>query len=750
MLLGALCALLLQSEPTWDDWKVVGAWDAPSAQEGLALDLPPESLLARIQRGGDPDPRGSLSQKDGPRLSWKEGVGGYPVNLSRAFGSRGNGVGYLYRSFELESAAKIPVELTAAGAYRVWLNGKVIAEALDPVLLVGSTTELDLAGREGKNHLLVKVAGDQRGFAFGLRSSFRWQTELAEIQGSIDKAIDHGVSYLLDRQMIDGSWGGHNNYPGGITPVVLYALLKCGLSPDHPTIQRGFLAMRSINVNRTYSAGFYLLALAADGDKEHRDRAEEVLEWLIEALPPSGVYGYPGSDDLSNHVVAALGIDAAARVFDFKIDPEFWMKALEGTLSLQTAEERVELEGGGTGYQRGFTYRAPGEASGSMTSAGMTVITLALNNAGNKIGSRVRKQAENAVDLAAVWMGNNWSVTTNPPNRSWHYFHLYGLERVGSLMKRETFGGHPWYLEGARYLIDNQSDVGTWSPGPGAAERERDTSMGLLFLKRATSLAVTSEDGRGTPKARSTDKDADVVLRASGDTPMTIWVADSRVEGSSAAFFASRKGESLELNLGGGEFVQGRWTLRTQFPRSGRWEVWCRLETAGGVLTSPKLPVQVRLVVSDELMAAATAAERNLLLGAEDLSWRASSQLNDGLKPEKLGDGSYAEGWRSAADDADPWVLFSIDKGVRARTIRFTPNKNRSVEMGEVRPSKLRVIVNKRDVYEIEVPTDPLEKAVLDLGKKVRVKQVEVHIAGLHGAELGKVATGLCEIELED
>lgn len=711
------------------------------------MELPPEDILARIQRGGDPDPRGSYSREDGPRVSWQDAIGGYPVNLARAFASRGNAVGYLYRSFEVESAGRVPVELSAAGAYRVWLNGKVIAESLDAVLLVGSTTELDLAAREGKNHLLIKVAGDERGFAFGLRNSFRWQKELAEMQGSIDKSIDRGVSYLLDRQMIDGSWGAHANYPGGITPVVLYALLKCGLSPHHPAVSRGFLALRRVPMNKTYSAGFYLLAMAADGGESHRDRVEEVMEWLIQALPASGVYGYPGSDDLSNHVVAALGISAAARVFEIKVDPEFWVEALEGTMSLQTAEELAE---GGTDYQRGFTYRAPGEASGSMTSAGMTVLALALANAGNKIGARDRKAAERAIELGAAWLGNNWSVSSNPPNRSWLYFHLYGLERVGSLLKREVFGEHPWYLEGARFLVDNQSDQGTWPKNAGDNDKERDTSMGLLFLKRATSLAVTSEDGRGTPKALSTSEEADVVLRASGDTPMTIWVADSRVEGTTADFFASRVGETLELNLGGGEMVQGRWTLRTQLPRSGRWEIWCRLETPGGLLTSPKLPVQVRLVVSDELMAAATASERNLLLKAEGLSWRASSQLNDGLKPENLADASYSEGWKCAADDLDPWVLFEIPKGVRAKTLRFVPNTNRSVQMGAVRPSKLRVIVNKKDVYEIEVPSDPLEKARLDLGKKVRIKQVEVHVLEVHGAELGKTSIGFCEIELEE
>lgn len=744
MLLGALCTLLLQGEPVWDDWKVVGPWPVASIEEGMVTEYPPEDILARIQRGGDPKPRGTYLRDDGQRVNWQDEVNGYPVNLARLTGSRELSVGFLYRSVEVKQPGNLPVELVADGRYRIWLNGKMVAETPDELAEVGSTLELELPVQMGKNHILVKLAGQPNRFAFGMRTSFRWQSELAEIQGPIDLAIDRGVDFLLDRQMIDGGWGQHSNYPGGITPVVLYALLKCGLAPEHPVIERGLNSLRRRTLHKTYTAGFTLLALAAADREDYSEFAEEVMAWLISVLPKGSVYGYPGADDLSNHVVACLGIDAAARVYDIKVSAEFWEAALEGALDLQTAEERVQAEGSATGYLRGFTYRKGGaDASGSMTSAGMTVAVLALKNGGTKIPARLRKEAERAIELGSAWLGHYWAVNTNPPNRSWHYFHLYGLERVGALMEQELFGGHPWYLEGARFLVDDQKGDGSW------ADNERDTAMALLFLKRATSLAVTEAGARKSP-ALATADDADVVLRAIGDTPMTIWVADSRVAGTKADFFASRVGEQLELNLGTGEQVNGRWTLRTQFPRPGRWEVWCRLDTPGGVLTSPKLKVAVRLVASQELMEASTAPSRNLLIGAEDLSWRASSIRDDNRKPEKLADATYADGWSCAKEDLDPWVMFESRKGIRARYVRLTPESTRQTQLGQQRPTRLRVILNKREVFEIEVPQDPWQKAVLDLGKKTRIKQLEVHITELHGGTLGQTHTGLSEIELEE
>lgn len=752
MLLTFLFALLPQSAQ-WQDWKAIGPFplaDDVSPAVALSEPLPPEDLLVRMRRGGKFEPRGKFPVPGGDKVGWKElPKAGHPLNVNRYLPSKGRAVGYLYRSFDFEGRGRLPVELAAGGAYKVWLNGEVIAEQTMPVTLSGSVTELQLAAQQGRNSLLVKVVGEPGNWAFGIRTSFRWEKEVADLQPQIHAAIDRGVQFLLGQQLVDGSWEAHSEgaYPGGITPVMVYTLLKCGLDPDHPAVRRGLLYLRQFKFDRTYSAGFMLLALSATADPKYKARAQEIVEWLVETFPPGKVYGYPGSPDISNHVVAVLGVSAAVRAFGIKVEDEYWEDVIQGTLDYRAKEENVLLEDGSKAYERGFTYRKA-EASGSMTSAGITVIQLALGQLGSKAPSRMRKQAEVAMQQGITWLGNHWSVTNNPPNRSWHYFQLYGLERIGSLLDINLIGGHPWYLEGAQYLVGNQSAEGTWPKNAGLGDKELSTCMALLFLKRATSIAVTVEANPAemVQFGTSAETNPDVVLKASGDTPMTLWVADSRVAPTKTLFFASEVGQEEVLELGKGRVLAGRPTLRFTFPRSGKWQVWCELETPAGPLLSPKLEVQVHRVLTPEILDAASHWEKNLLRSNE---WTAKASSNrNGSKTEFALDGKAGSSWKVEKTDTDPWIFIEIEKGVRAQSIWFTSPHSRAAAQGTERPSKLLVIVNKRDTYTVDLPDRAVEKTELVLPKKTKVRQLEVHIQGIHHGELGNFETGLAEIEI--
>ena len=753
MLFSVLFSLLAQSAQ-WQDWKAVGPFPLAadtSAVVALEQPLPPEDLLVRMRRGGKLEPRGRVETADGSKVKWQDlERAGNPLNLNRYMPSKGQSVGYLFRTFDFDGQGKLPVEVTAGGAYKLWLNGEVIAEQSMPVTLAGSVKEMQLAAEPGRNSILVKVVGKPGNWAFGIRTSFRWEKEVADLQPRIHSAIDHGVQFLLGQQLVDGSWETHGEggYPGGITPVVLYTLLKCGLGPDHPAVRRGFLQLEQYTFNKTYSAGFMLLALSATADQKHKKQAKEIVDWLVDTLPPGNVYGYPGHPDISNHVVAVLGISAACRTFGFKLDADYWEDIIKGTLDYRGKEEGVMLAGKSKAYERGFTYRK-GESSGSMTSAGITVLHLALEQLGTKAPSRMRKQCESAIQEALVWLGNHWSVTNNPPNRSWHFFQLYGLERIGSLLDIGLIGGHPWYLEGAQYLVNNQSDAGTWGGSPTLRDNELSTCMALLFLKRATSMAVTVDETPSELAQASTDAEAnpDVVLKASGDTPMTLWVADSRVAPSKTMFFASEVGYDDDvLELGKGRVLAGRPTLRFTFPRSGRWKVWCELETPAGPLHSPKLEVQVHRVLTPEMLDAASHWKHNLLR-SNPYSVKSSS-TRDRSKTEFALDGKAGSAWKVTKDDADPWIHIEFEKAVRAQSIWFTSPHACTLAQGTARPSKLLVILNKRDTFTVDLPDRALLKSELVLPKKTKVRQVEVHIQGIHHAELGKFETGLAEIEI--
>jgi hypothetical protein len=131
-----------------------------------------------------------------------------------------------------------------------------------------------------------------------------------------------------------------------------------------------------------------------------------------------------------------------------------------------------------------------------MTTAGIGALMIAAeclgdglgNGAGNGLSRTQRKDLDDACTRALAWLAANWSVDENPhKGKSWLYYFLYGLERVGALMQREYIGEHPWYVEGARFLTDAQRDDGSWSQD----SEQADTCFALLFLKRATPPSVT-------------------------------------------------------------------------------------------------------------------------------------------------------------------------------------------------------------------------------------------------------------------
>ena len=88
-----------------------------------------------------------------------------------------------------------------------------------------------------------------------------------KLKPQIDQAIAAGVEHLLDAQVRDGSWGVHPGQPGGQTGLCAYALLKSGVSPDHPSLQRAFAYLDGVTPAKTYAIGCMLLAYGATGKR---------------------------------------------------------------------------------------------------------------------------------------------------------------------------------------------------------------------------------------------------------------------------------------------------------------------------------------------------------------------------------------------------------------------------------------------------------------------------------------------------
>nr|MBP9891764.1 hypothetical protein [Planctomycetota bacterium] len=152
---------------------------------------------------------------------------------------------------------------------------------------------------------------------------------------------------------------------------------------------------------------------------------------------------------------------------------------------------------------RGWAYAGPASwdsktglstAYGSMTCSALTCLMTALDLAAQMTPEQQRTEFGGPVNFNAwkqnaaasfeggvAWMELRFSVTRNANyGRSWYYYYMYGLERVGVLCDVRYLGEHDWYAEGASALVCLQTPANDW------AGNAVDTAFALLFLKRGT------------------------------------------------------------------------------------------------------------------------------------------------------------------------------------------------------------------------------------------------------------------------
>ena len=329
-----------------------------------------------------------------------------------------------------------------------------------------------------------------------------------KLKPEIDTAIADGVETLFNAQLRDGSWGVVGDQVGGQTALCAYALLKCGVPMSHPALERAFGLLDNVTPTRTYSTGCMLLAYGATADPEHESRMRELLAIMLRFQHKHGTWGYPhNAPDLSNTQYAALGLWSANKA-GLKVPREAWQDLVEGTLAHQEAFHMVEVGiAGRTGVgQRevaGFQYRANGSkkannGTGTMTTAGVSILKICEIGLGKKLRGKPRKRLARALEAGLSWLDVNFSVKRDqkPEGRGgkWLLYYLYGMERVGGLTRREQFGDHRWYVEGAKEVLDRQKEGGWGSP--------YDTCFALLFLRRATMAGPMTGGGAGGGRSR--------------------------------------------------------------------------------------------------------------------------------------------------------------------------------------------------------------------------------------------------------
>lgn len=309
----------------------------------------------------------------------------------------------------------------------------------------------------------------------------------------------------------------------GYTTLCVMALLNAGKSRDEPAIRAALNKVlreseRSLQpYEAPYQIGLACMLLNMLKDPALRRPAERLAANLVQRQNPDGGWGTPSSDN-SRTQFALLGLKAAQDM-GVKVPPEVFKRA------------RRYVQAGQNRLDGSWSYRIPADAGyGSMTAAGTTSLFV-VNEQAYKESSVCGGPAEDwRLQKALGWLGENFTVRSNPNNGAHHYYYLYALERIGVLTGQKYIGGHDWYREGAEYLVRQQRADGSWADSSGFLA----TEFALLFLgKGREPVAVQKLCYDGDWNSDPYDA-KDLVEQASRDLqmPMTCQVVEASASAS--------------------------------------------------------------------------------------------------------------------------------------------------------------------------------------------------------------------------
>ncbi|HKS16144.1 MAG TPA: hypothetical protein VJU16_02470 [Planctomycetota bacterium] len=348
-----------------------------------------------------------------------------------------------------------------------------------------------------------------------------------EFQKKVDAAIDKGFRWMLDK------------YRSGLpepkkSELICLTLAHSGLRADHPFLVQQVNRILGRPLSETYNAGLLALLMEKLDRRQFQGALAETALYFVDSQCANGQWAYNGKlrrlraqyapapskrkddgldpnatradddgiapgkpikipaqakasgfhgGDNSNSQYAILGLFAAARA-NCDLPRETLEKSVKWWESAQNSD-------GGWGYQSAETPGFSGDewvtndSTGSMTTAGLTALIVCKFYLGQD------PKADPKVQKGLKWLGENLAFSKNPGTESalWHYYYLYGLERVGQISELKEIGGKDWYRGGATWLIENQKSDGRWeSAGKGDALNDDvcNTCFAILFLRRAT------------------------------------------------------------------------------------------------------------------------------------------------------------------------------------------------------------------------------------------------------------------------
>jgi hypothetical protein len=356
-------------------------------------------------------------------------------------------------------------------------------------------------------------------------------------RAAVDAAIDKGLMYL--RPKIDPA--------SDRVELILWTFIHAGIKESDPDFQRMLKAVLERKLEKVYGVALQAMIFEELDRVRYQGRIQQCAQYLVDNQCKNGqwIYGEPsvfvapvptgGKDvasastkpptgerserkkpkvvrkvavkkmkegpatgDSSNSQYAALGLRACqdAGVLIPRDVIELARKAWrDSTHGNEGTKESGETRG--WGYYGG-TFKG---SYGAMTAGGLASLCVYQSLLGEPWVK------DPTIEAARNWITINFAVKEDPQAvRGWEgykptsalYYYLYALERAGILYGSETFGTHPWYSEGARFILDSQRSDGSWDT-PGVQDdsgQVANTCFAILFLRRATQplSPVASED----------------------------------------------------------------------------------------------------------------------------------------------------------------------------------------------------------------------------------------------------------------
>ena len=287
----------------------------------------------------------------------------------------------------------------------------------------------------------------------------------------VNLAIRKGVEFIKSKQKPEGCFSNpEDQYADGEAALCMLAMLKSGVHHTDPAIQNILKLLKYRSFTKTYSSAVRIMACEALGDRDQIPSMHAAAQWLLDHFrEEDGAWAYPESgSDLSNTQYAVLGLWSAERK-GFEIPKNIWPALSRGVMEHQSDNG-------------GFGYHPRGQSTGSMTTAGLFVLTICKDRI--EKDRELKSQVEETLKRGWAYMERRFSPRGNPKgniifSRDRFFYYLYGLERSCALDNRKTLNGVDWYKESAKELVNCQKDDGSWAG-------IRETCFALLFLRKST------------------------------------------------------------------------------------------------------------------------------------------------------------------------------------------------------------------------------------------------------------------------